>query len=53
MGGVGNAKSPVYTHCVKNVKNKAGNNARGRLPSVLWEAGYKMLEAHVCFHVSA
>lgn len=23
------------------------------MPSVLWEAGYKMLEAHVCFHVSA
>jgi hypothetical protein len=23
------------------------------VPSGLWEAGYKMLEAHVCFHVSA
>lgn len=23
------------------------------MPSALWEAGYKMLEAHVCFHVSA
>ena len=23
------------------------------MPAALWEAGYKMLEAHVCFHVSA
>lgn len=46
-------QSRLYTHHVKNVKNKPGKNVRESEPSVLWEAGYEMLEAHVCSHVSA
>lgn len=45
-------QSWLSTQHIKNVKNKAGNKARGRQPSVSWEAGYEMLDAHDCFHVS-
>lgn len=46
-------QSRLWTQHNKNVKNEAGKNVRRRAPSVLWEAGYATLQAHVCFHVSA